>query len=192
MCFGGGTVLSFFVADESILKSSKLTPSDKLVYFGLVSFYNRKTKVCYPRVQTIADRVGLSKLTVYRSIARLKKLNIIQTKRKQSTLEYRLPIQEKLLTNSRVIKFYNSELSNIISINKTKVIKPYSNYKYGNSYSSNTPFLPSQNKDIEFKGIKLKYHASWGMLDEFRGSDGNDYTKDKVTGEIKKKTKKLA
>lgn len=184
--------MSFFVADESILKSTRLTPSDKLVYFGLVSFYNRKTKVCYPRVQTIADRVGLSKLTVYRSIARLKKLNIIQTKRRQSTLEYKLPLHENLLNNSRVIKFYNSDLSNIISINKTKVIKPYTNYNYKNKYSSNTPFLPSQNKDIEFKGIKLKYHASWGMLDEFRGEDGNDYTKDKVTGEIKKKTKKLA
>ena len=182
--------MSFFVADESILKSSKLTPSDKLVYFGLVSFYNRKTKVCYPRVQTIADRVGLSKLTVYRSIARLKRFNLIQTKRKQSTLEYRLPIQDKLLENSRVIKFYNSELSNVISINKTKVIKPYSNFNYKNKYSQNSTHLPSQNKDIEFKGIKLKYHASWGMLDEYRGSDGCDYERHKVTGVIKKKTKK--
>ena len=184
--------MSFFVADESILKSSKLTPSDKLVYFGLVSFYNRKTKVCYPRVQTIADRVGLSKLTVYRSIARLKKLNIIQTKRKQSTLEYKLPIQEKLLTNSRVIKFYNSELSNVISINKTKVIKPYTNYNYKNRYSQNTPFLPSQNKDIDYNGIKLQYYGSEGLIDQFRGSDGFEYTKNRLNGEIKKKTKKLA
>jgi hypothetical protein len=192
VCFSGGTVLSFFVADESILKSSKLTPSDKLVYFGLVSFYNRKTKVCYPRVQTIADRVGLSKLTVYRSIARLKKLNIIQTRRRQSTLEYKLPLHENLLTNSRVIKFYNSELSNIISINKTKVIKPYSNYNYKNRYSQNTPFLPSQNKDIDYNGIKLQYYGSEGLIDQFRGSDGFEYTKNRLNGEIKKKTKKLA
>jgi len=184
--------LSFFVADESILKSSKLTPSDKLVYFGLVSFYNRKTKVCYPRVQTIADRVGLSKLTVYRSIARLKKLNIIQTRRRQSTLEYKLPLHENLLTNSRVIKFYNSELSNIISINKTKVIKPYNNYSYRNRYSQNTPFLPSQNKDIDYNGIKLQYYGSEGLIDPFRGSDGFKYTKNRLNGEIKKKTKKLA
>ena len=184
--------MSFFVADESILKSERLTPSDKLVYFGLVSFYNRKTKVCYPRVQTIADRVGLSKLTVYRSIARLKKLNIIQTKRKQSTLEYKLPLHENLLSNSRVIKFYNSELSNVISINKTKVIKPYSNYNYRNNYSQNSTYLPSQNKDIEFQGIKLKFYASEGLLDQFRGSDGFEYTKNRLNGEIKKKTKKLA
>jgi len=192
VCFSGGTVLSFFVADESILKSERLTPSDKLVYFGLVSFYNRKTKVCYPRVQTIADRVGLSKLTVYRSIARLKKLNIIQTKRKQSTLEYKLPLHENLLSNSRVIKFYNSELSNVISINKTKVIKPYSNYNYRNNYSQNSTYLPSQNKDIEFQGIKLKFYASEGLLDQFRGSDGFEYTKNRLNGDIKKKTKKLA
>ena len=184
--------MSFFVADESILKSSKLTPSDKLVYFGLVSFYNRKTKVCYPRVQTIADRVGLSKLTVYRSIARLKKLNIIQTTRRQSTLEYKLPIQDKLLENSRVIKFYNSELSNVISINKTKVIKPYSNFNYKNKYSQNSTHLPSQNKDIEFQGMKLRYFASEGMLDEFRSPGGDVYTKNRLNGEIKKKTKKLA
>ena len=184
--------MSFFVADENILKSTRLSPSDKLVYFALVSFYNRKTKVCYPRVQTIADRVGLSKLTVYRSIARLKKLNLIQTKRKQSTLEYRLPIQEKLLENSRVIKFYNSELSNVISINKTKVIKPYSNYSYKNNYSQNSTYLPSQNKDIEFNGIKLKFYASEGFLDQFRGSDGFEYTKNRLNGEVKKKTKKLA
>ena len=184
--------MSFFVADENILKSTRLSPSDKLVSFALVSFYNRKTKVCYPRVQTIADRVGLSKLTVYRSIARLKKLNFIQTTRKQSTLEYRLPIQEKLLENSRVIKFYNSELSNVISINKTKVIKPYNNYNYKNRYSQNTPFLPSQNKDIDYNGIKLKFYASEGTVDQFRGSDGCEYTKNRLNGEIKKKTKKLA
>ena len=188
----GGSVLSFFVADENILKSTRLNPSDKLVYFALVSFYNRKTKVCYPRVQTIADRVGLSKLTVYRSIARLKKLNFIQTTRKQSTLEYRLPIQEKLLENSRVIKFYNSELSNVISINKTKVIKPYNNYNYKNRYSQNTTFLPSQNKDIDYNGIKLKFYASEGTVDQFRGSDGFEYTKNRLNGEVKKKTKKLA
>ena len=71
--------MSFFIADEGILKSKLLTPADKLVYFALVSFYNRKTKTCYPRFQTIADRLGCGKQTVQRPVARLKKLNIIST-----------------------------------------------------------------------------------------------------------------
>ena len=180
--------MSFFIADEGILKSKLLTPADKLVYFALVSFYNRKTKTCYPRFQTIADRLGCGKQTVQRSVARLKKLNIIITTRKQSTLEYKLPLHEKLLTSSRVVKFDMSDKSNMIGINKTKLIKPYSYYNYKNRYSENSTPLPVQKKDFEYNGIQLKYYASEGFLDEFHGSDGNDYTKNRITNEIKKKT----
>lgn len=187
--------MSFFVADENILKSKLLKPADKLVYYALVSFYNRKTKVCYPRVQTIANRIGFDKRTVYRSIARLKKLGFINTTRKQSTLEYRLPLHEKLLstdTYSRYDKKHNSDMTQVSSINKTKYIKPYSNYSYRNSYSQNSTFLPSQNKDIEFNNIKLRFYASEGIFDQFRDSDGNEYVKNRLNGEVKKNSKKIA
>jgi len=52
--------------------------------------------------------------------------------------------------------------------------------------------LPSQNKDIDYNGIKLQYYGSEGLIDQFRGSDGFEYTKNRLNGEIKKKTKKLA
>ena len=180
--------MSFFLADEGILKSKLLTPVDKLVYFALVSFYNRKTKSCYPRFQTIADRLGCGKQTVQRSVARLKKLNIIVTKRRQSTLEYSLPLHDKLLSTPRVVKFDMSDRSNMIGINKTKLIKPYSYYNYKKRYSENSTPLPIQKKDFEYNGIQLKFYASEGFLDEFHGSDGNDYTKNRITNEIKKKT----
>lgn len=83
-------------------------------------------------------------------------------------------------------------MTQVSSINKTKYIKPYSNYSYRNSYSQNSTFLPSQNKDIEFNNIKLRFYASEGIFDQFRDSDGNEYVKNRLNGEVKKNSKKIA
>ena len=185
--------MSFFIGDEKILAHSKLSPTDKMVYFGLVTFYNRQTKICYPRVSTLAARLGLTKQTVYRSIARLKKRGIIKTKRRQSTLEYTLPLQANLLTETRVINFDKSELSKMTSINKTKLINQYS-FNKSNFYKRNNfdrPFLPGPSKNIIENGLKLKFVGSEGLIDHFEGEDGNAYEKNRMTGELKKKLKIL-
>ena len=76
-----------------------------------------------------------------------------------------------------------SDRSNMIGINKTKLIKPYSYYNYKNRYSENSTPLAIQKKDFKYNGIQLKFYASEGFLDEFHGSDGNDYTKNRITND---------
>jgi len=91
----------------------------------------------------------------------------------------------------RVISTYKSDLSHSISINKTyKLNQSYYKKNYVNKYSfSNSVPLPITNKDITFNGVSLKYTGSEGLLDEFKDKDGNSYTKDRVSGEVKKKLK---
>lgn len=95
---------------------------------------------------------------------------------------------------ARLISAYNSDLSQRISINKTNILKPYTNYKknYLNKYNfQNSTPLPILNKDITHKGVSLKYKGSEGLLDEYRDKDGVEWTKNRVTGEVKKKLKIL-
>lgn len=187
----------FFFGDLNVLEHRNLKSTDKLVYFCLTSFFNRKTLVCYPRVSTIAERLNISKLRVYRAISRLKKAGLICVVRKQSTNEYKMPNLEKLLTDPRVrlIKNDNSDLSKMTSINKTKLYNQYTGYKrnYVNKYNfSNNPPLQTENRDITYEGASLKYTGTEGLLDEYRDKEGNTYTKDKITGEVKKKLKIIA
>ena len=123
-------------------------------------------------------------------------MGLISITRKQSTNEYKMPNLEKLLTDPRVrlIKNDNSDLSKMTSINKTKLYNQYTRYKrnYVNNYNfSNSPPLPILNKDITYNGVSLKYKGSEGLLDEYRDKDGGEWTKDRVTGEVKKKLKIL-
>lgn len=179
--------MSFFLGDEAILKSERLTPADKLVYFTLVTFYNRKQQKAYPRIATIAKRASLSKRQVMRSIKILKDLKLIKTKRMQSTLEYNLPIQDHLYT-TRYANLYNSDMPNCTSINKTKLIKPYRFYNNRFSNYPTTGGVARPLNKIKFNNIDLQYFATEGLFDEYRDKDGNVYTKSKLTNEIKKKT----
>ena len=179
--------MSFFIGDEAILKSERLTPADKLVYFTIVTFYNRKQQKAYPRIATIAKRASLSKRQVMRSIKILKDLKLIKTKRLQSTLEYNLPIQDHLYT-TRYANLYNSDMPNSTSINKTKLIKPYRFYNNRFSNYSTTRGVARPLSKIKFNNIDLQYFATEGLFDEYRDKAGNIYTKSKLTNEIKKKT----
>lgn len=95
---------------------------------------------------------------------------------------------------ARLISTYNSDLSQRISINKTYKYNHSNNYKknFLNKYNfQNSPPLPILNKDITHNGVSLKYKGSEGLLDEYRDKDGGEWTKDRVTGEVKKKLKIL-
>ena len=86
----------YFVGDLNILADLRLSANDKLVYFCLVSFMNKKDGKCYPRYATIRKRTGLSERTIQRSIKHLAKLQIVTTKRLSSSNLYLLSRQKIL------------------------------------------------------------------------------------------------
>ena len=185
----------FFIGDEIVLKHSNLSVSDKLVYFCLVTFYNRKTAACYPRIATIAERLKLSKRTVQRSLAKLKKNNLLQIRRKQSTNEYILIRQQQLLKqykdntiSFRSDKSYLSDTPNMVGINRTIYNRTNSNFK--NKYKKYNNFkaggVAKPIDTILYNNQKLKYFASEGLKDEYRDPSGAIYTKDKITNKIEK------
>tara|TARA_B100000989_G_scaffold282309_1_gene247249 strand:- start:1082 stop:1678 length:597 start_codon:yes stop_codon:yes gene_type:complete len=180
--------MAFFIGDEIVLKHSKLSVTDKMVYFCLITFYNRKTAACYPRIATIAKRLNVSKRTVQRSLARLKTLNFLQIKRKQSTNEYVLIKQQQLLNSFRGAMGVVSDVPNMVGINRTIYNRTNSNFKKNKSHFSNFKAggVAKPINKIIFNGITLKYFGSEGLKDEYRGSDGELYTRNKLNDKIEK------
>ena len=60
--------------------SGELSPKDLLVYVSIKSFLNKNSKECFPSLDTIVERSGVSKPTVRKSIEILKKENYISVK----------------------------------------------------------------------------------------------------------------
>lgn len=56
---------------NNMTKSRILTPKDLLVYVTIKSFMNKNFNACYPSLDTIVERSGVSKPTVRKSIALL-------------------------------------------------------------------------------------------------------------------------
>ncbi len=86
----------YFVGDLNVLADKRLSAIDKLVYFALVSYMDRKDGKCYPRYGTIKKRTGVSIAAIQRSIKHLAKLQFISKKRLSSTNLYLLS-QQKIL-----------------------------------------------------------------------------------------------
>lgn len=152
--------------DPVIMRHEKLSPQSKLVYFALVTFWNEKTKKCFPKMKTISSLTGLSYSTVRRSIAELARLKVITVHRLRSTQSYTLPFQNKicLTEHSDVPHRHNNKLD---IYNYNSKYKKFSKYptKFNQGYP--LPALPDQYLD------KFKYI----------GVDGEFYrAEDKVTG----------
>jgi len=98
--------------DPVIMRHDKLSPQSKLVYYALVTFWNEKTKKCFPKMKTISSLTGLSYSTVRRSIAELARLKVIIVHRLRSTQSYTLPLQNKmcLTEHSDVPHRHNNKL----------------------------------------------------------------------------------
>ncbi len=86
--------------DPVIMRHDKLSPQSKLVYYALVTFWNEKTKKCFPKMKTISSLTGLSYSTVRRSIAELARLKVIIVHRLRSTQSYTLPLQSLFHLNN--------------------------------------------------------------------------------------------
>jgi hypothetical protein len=94
------------------MRHDKLSPQSKLVYYALVTFWNEKTKKCFPKMKNISSLTGLSYSTVRRSIAELARLKVIIVHRLRSTQSYTLPLQNKmcLTEHSDVPHRHNNKL----------------------------------------------------------------------------------
>ena len=155
----------FFVGDLNILADKKLSAFDKIVYYALVSYMNKKDGKCFPRYATIRKRTGLSIATIQRSVQNLAKLKLLTKKRLSSTNQYLLSQQIALetLVKKRVITL--SEGSD--NSNRGVLIKPYNltNNRYVNKY--NKPYYrksfsppPTANHSkltIDYEGETYRY-----------------------------------
>lgn len=90
------------------LSQYDLTPTAKLVLLYLTTCYNPKHKEVFPKQKTIADKLGISEISVTRAISELHKEGLILSERK---------ISNKYVFTSRIlseqpIKMINDNLQN--------------------------------------------------------------------------------
>lgn len=65
---------------NNMTRSGKLTPRDVWVYVVIKSFMNKDSKECFPSLDTIVKRSGISKPTVRKAIELLKEENYISVR----------------------------------------------------------------------------------------------------------------
>ena len=139
--------------DPVIMRHEELSPQSKLVYYALVTFWNEKTKKCFPKMKTISSLTGLSYSTVRRSIAELARLKVIIVHRLRSTQSYTLPFQNKmcLTEHSDVPHRHNNKLN--IYKYKTK----YKNFSKNPAEYKPSPPIPLDDKySVQFKPIGIE------------------------------------
>ena len=184
----------FFVADNKILDDPKLSSNDKVIYFKLVSYMNRKTGSCFPRHATISKAIGLSRSTIYRSCLHLAKLGYIRIVRKSSTNEYHLPRQVELESYRKkyIVDNYVSKDSNNVS-GVTDINKRHINYNtYKNKFRrfNNRPFnsqgglVLHKPLTFEYKGELYKERGTIDMWYEMESKSGKRIRKHKYKNTI--------
>jgi hypothetical protein len=135
------------------MRHEELSPQSKLVYYALVTFWNEKTKKCFPKMKTISSLTGLSYSTVRRSIAELARLKVIIVHRLRSTQSYTLPFQNKmcLTEHSDVPHRHNNKL-NIYNYNSR-----YKNFSKNPAEYKPSPPIPLDDKySVQFKPIGIE------------------------------------
>jgi len=180
----------YFVGDLNVLADKRLSAIDKLVYFALVSYMDRKDGKCYPRYATIKKRTGISIAAIQRSIQHLAKLQFISKKRLSSTNLYLLS-QQKILEDT--IKKRVITLTEGRDISQRGIlIKPSykTNYRYKNNNNNYNKMFSRQgvanhSKDkLSYNGEEWKYFAEEGMWVEFRNKDGDVIRKNKINNVV--------
>ena len=174
----------YFVGDLNILADKRLSGSDKLVYFCLVSFMNVKDGKCYPRYNTIRKRTGLSERTIQRSVKYLAKLQLITIKRQRSTNLYLLTRQKTLQETikkrvSSQIVF--SDKTNWRLLKEPSYITKYkNNNRYVNkNFSGGWIGKPINKLTLEYKGEKYKEIGTIDHFVEYENSKGDRIRKHK-------------
>ena len=187
--------MKFFIGDIALLEDPRLSATDLKVYFTLVSYMNRDTGKCFPRMATIGTKINLSRNTIAKSIAKLVKLGFMTKKRLPSTNEYTLNKHSDFLANTLLFKRYikndTPDVSKTIHINRTTTNYLNNNKKYSyNNYDrqqsiSDTPLGKLSNKILKYNNKDLLFYQSEGVLDFYKDSEGNTFTRNRVNNEIK-------
>lgn len=143
------------------LSQFNLTPTAKLVLLYLTTCYNPEHKEVFPKQQTIADKLGISLMSVIRAIQELHKEGLILSERK---------ISNRYVFTSRIA----SERSNILkdtnlqkeSSQTNKLLSPYKEQKRetkkeqtvflkgGNVYSDDDRILEDYAKKHNAKSVQ--------------------------------------
>jgi len=184
--------MSFFIGDIDILEDERLSANDKLVYFALACYMNRATGTCFPRMATIAKRVGLSRSAVSRAVTHLQSLKVISKKRLSSTNEYSMLRQNLLLKSNRIREM--SPIATTDVANSSILIRPniynqnsgyrkYNNYK-DNNFSNMGGLINSVNITIKYNNKDLKLIGTEGLDEFYKDKEGKRYRKNKVDNKI--------
>jgi DNA-binding transcriptional MocR family regulator len=122
---------AFFKITEALAENKTLSSTTKLVLARLIRHCNLQTGQCNPKIATLARELGLSKITIQRTVARLRTLGWIQTRRGQRGLCFAIlsdhldtsePILSDHLDTSRDIKMIHQNAS-ILYMNRTRGIE---------------------------------------------------------------------
>ena len=183
----------YFVGDLNVLADKRLSAIDKLVYFALVSYMDRKDGKCYPRYATIKKRTGISIAAIQRSIQHLAKLQFISKKRLSSTNLYLLS-QQKILEDTIKKRVITLTEGRDIS-HRGILIKPSykTNYRYKNNVNNYNRIFsrqgvanPSYNPTFEYEGEKYKLVGTIDHWVEYENKKGERIRKHKFRNVIEK------
>jgi DNA-binding transcriptional MocR family regulator len=77
----------YFTCDNVIIDkyARKLGPYALSVYMGLLRHADQQTQSCFPSLQTLADKLGMSKDSVIRAVEVLKKAKLISVRHRKSS-----------------------------------------------------------------------------------------------------------
>ena len=106
------------------LSQFNLTPTAKLVLLYLTTCYNPEHKEVFPKQQTIADKLGISSMSVIRAIQELHKEGLILSERKTSN---------RYVFTSRIVSESSNKMKDINlqkeSSKTNKLLSPYKEQK---------------------------------------------------------------
>ena len=184
--------MSFFIGDIDILEDERLSANDKLVYFALACYMNRATGTCFPRMATIAKRIGVSRSAVSRAVSHLQSLKIISKKRLASTNEYSLERQNLLLKSNRIREMSlkaTTDVANSSILIKPNIYNQNSGYRNYNSYKNNNfsnrgGLIDTVNITIKYNNKDLKLVGSEGLEEFYKDKEGKRYRKNKLNNKI--------
>jgi hypothetical protein len=80
----------FVMVLKSVLRSTRLSSHAKLLLALLADYQNRETGQCNPKIETLADDLGLSTPTVKRALAELRQAGLVRVVKGQRANSYGL------------------------------------------------------------------------------------------------------
>lgn len=163
---------------NNVIQDLDLTPKDLLVYVTIRSFMNNETRQCFPSINTIVKKSGISKGTVIKSINTLRNKKYFSAERKGRGTLYTFPEHKtfepfslEFLSNTEIS---SSEKSYIVAAQQLmyKDVEGFGKISYSDSELSrkinlDRHTIAKYNKSLEEKGFLTKIPV--GKSDEIIG-----------------------